>query len=180
MVVENVRVFLRNLDRDFDCSEWLPGGLGTIKAMYDPSDIIKGLQEDIPSYSIKRSQHRVQRALRDAHFSLYKLAWLPKASHRGDIFSFLKYQYLLLEKFFYTIFALNRIWFSDEKRLVEKLMSFEFAPHNVDRRIETIIQREHGEVSLEGCLQELELLFSDTATCAHQLYPELDLPRIWE
>ena len=179
MVIENVHVFLDNLDRNFDCPEWLPGGLATIKAIYDPRDIITGLQEDIPIYSIKRSQHRVQRALQDAHFSLYTLAWLPKASCRGDIFSFLKYQYFLLENFFYAIFALNRIWFSDEKRLVEKLMSFELVPDKADQRIETIIRHEDRGVSLESCLQEIKSLLSDTATCAHQVYPALDLPTTW-
>ena len=180
VVLENVRLFLSNLDRDFDCAEWLPGGLGIVKAIHDPGNVINKLQSQVPTYPIERSRHRVKQALKDAHYSLYKMRWLPKAAHRGDIFSFLKYQYLLLEKFFHAIFALNRIWFCDEKRLAERVMDFKYIPQETNQRIQSTILHTDGSQNLEGCLMEIKSLFRDTAACTHQIYPDLDLPTAWE
>ena len=159
MALNTVRTFLGNLGTDFDCHEWLPGGLATVKSVHDPRNVIIDLQALIPAYPTERSRYRVQRALQDAHYSLYQLEWLPKAAHRGDTFSFLKGKYLMLEKFFYTIFALNRVWISDEKRLTEKVMDFEFIPCKTDQRIQTIILHSDGSETLANCLMGIKVAF---------------------
>jgi hypothetical protein len=176
MVVECVHTFLDKLGTDFDCPEWLPGGLASVIAIHDSGNLIADLQEKIPDYPRQRSRYRVRRALMDAHHSLYNLEWLPKAAHRDDTFSFLKHQYLLLEKFFYSIFALNRVWFSDEKHLSEKIMRFRFVPWKADQRVQNMILNQDSSKNLAGRLRETKSLFRDAAICAHQVYPDLDLP----
>jgi predicted nucleotidyltransferase len=180
MVLDKVQEFLGNLSVDFDCPEWLPGGLESVKGIYDPGNVIIFLQDLIPAYPIERSRHRVQRALKDADYALYKLEWLEKAAHRGDTYSFLKNQYLLLEKFFYAIFALNRTWFSDEKGLIEKVMNFKLVPLRADQRIQATILHEDRSKNLAGSLREIESLFRDTAVCVEQVYPNLDIPTTWD
>jgi hypothetical protein len=179
MVIEKVRGFLAGLESDFDCPEWLPGGLGTVKGLHDPQNVIPQLQSEIPVYSVARSRHRVQQTLQEIHFSLYGLGWLPKAAHRNDTFSFLKHQSALFEKLFFTLFALNRVWYADEKRLAERIMYFEAAPTNADERIWAAILHTYDRHDLEHCLREIIALCADTARIARQRYPDLDLPRDW-
>lgn len=179
MVIEKVREFLAGLESDFDCPEWLPGGLGSVKGLHDPQNVIIQLQSEIPAYSVARSRHRVQLALQEIHFSLYSLGWLSKAAHRNDTFSFLKYQSALFEKLFFTFFALNRVWYSDEKRLTERIMRFEGIPENAGERIDAAILYTYDGQDLKRCLREIKALCADTAQIARQRFPDLDLPRDW-
>ena len=180
MVLEGVRKFLDNLSVKFECSEWLPGGLERVHTIYDPKNVISSVKELIPSFPIERSRYRVRKGLQDAHYSLYRLEMLKKAVHRDDTFSFFKNQYLLIEKFFYAIFALNRTWLSDEKGMIEKTMSFEFIPPRADQRIRTMILHKDKCQNLKENLLEIESLFRDTVVCAHQVFPDLDIPTTWE
>jgi hypothetical protein len=179
MVIEKVREFLSELESDFGCTEWLPGGLATVKAMYDPQDVIPQLQNEIPAYSVARARYRVQQALREIHFSLYGLGWLPKAARRNDAFSFLKYQTALFEKLFYALYALNRVWYADEKHLTERIMRFDTVPKNAGERIEATILHTQDRRDLEHSLHEIKALCADTAQIARQRYPDLDLPLDW-
>jgi hypothetical protein len=180
MVIEKVQRFLADLTSDFNCAEWLPGGLATVKVLHDPQNMIRQLQSEIPKYPVARSRHRVQQALQEIHFSLYDLGWLPKAAYRRDTFSFLKYQTALFEKLFSALFALNRVWYSDEKRLTERIMSFEAVPENADGRIRATIMHTQGYQSLEHCVDDIKALCADTALLAHRRYPDLDIPLDWE
>jgi hypothetical protein len=180
MVIENVRESLSGLETDFDSPEWLPGGLATIKAIQDPQNLIQQLQSEIPAYPVARSHHRVQQGLQEIHFSLYDLGWLPKAAHRGDTFSFLKYQFALLEKLFYVLFALNRAWYADEKRLTTRIINFDFVPDHAEERIRSTILPTKDDHNLGLCLHEIKTLCADTAQIARQQYPDLDLPVEWE
>lgn len=179
MGVKKMRQFLADLESDFEAPEFLPGGLATVKPLHDPQNLIVQLQSEIPAYSIARSRHRVQQALREIRFSLYDLSWLPKAAYRGDVFSFLKYQSALFEKLFYALFALNQVWYSDEKRLTERITRFTAIPENAGERIKAAILHTQDGHSLEDYLYEIKLLCADTAQIAHQRYPDLDLPLDW-
>jgi len=180
MVVERVQEFLASLADDFDCAEWLPGGVATIKTLHDPSNLIQQLQSEIPLYPKARARHRVQQALQEAHFSLYEIEWLPKAAHRGDAFSFLKYQYLLIERLFYVLFALNQVWFSDEKRLTEHIAGFEAIPKNAGARIQRLILHQDSNEKFKDNLNNLKALFKETAIIAQYRFPNLDLPLDWD
>jgi hypothetical protein len=180
MVIENVRNSLANLTSDFNCAEWLPGGLATIKTLHDPQNLIQQLQREILLYPEARARHRVQQALQEAHFSLFELEWLPKAAYRGDAFSFLKYQYFLVEKLFYALFALNQVWFSDEKRLTEHITGFEAIPKNAGARIQALILYQDGNEKFTDNLANLKALFKETTVITQQRFPNLDLPLDWD
>ena len=177
MSIARVLSFLQGLQSDFDCPEFIPGGSAMVKALYDPNRVIDELQRAIPPYSDARAKHRIEKAIRDAHTSLYGLGWLDKAAFRQDHFLFLKYKYNLLDTLFRALFALNHVWLSDEKGLVQRAASFQYAPERMEARICSIIMHQDDDVDLNNCLNSLKQLFADTVSAIHQRYPDLNLPR---
>lgn len=171
--------FLRNLTEDFDCDEFLPGGLVTMQPLMDPGGTIPALQDAIPCYPEARAKHRIMSNLRGAHFSIYVLAWLRKAAVRNDHFSFLKNEFQVLDSFFAAVFALNRQWYSHEKRLTQIVREFEVIPPDVGTRIETIIMHTNGCEDLSRSEREIKSLFADLADISKETFPGLDVPTDW-
>ena len=179
MSISVILSFLQRLESDFDCPEFIPGGLSTVKELHDPNKTIDRLQKAIPQYSDARAKYRVEKAINDAHFSLYGLGWLKKAAFRNDYFLFLRYKYTLLEKLFRVLFALNHVWFSDEKWLTKRIASFQYVPERIEARIRSVIMHHDEDRDLDNCLISLERLFADTVLSVHRRYPGLDLPIEW-
>jgi len=177
MRIDAIAAFLGSLEHDLDCAEWVPGGLKTVLPLHDPADEISRLQRQIPPYSDQRSRYRVQKGLSEAHLSLYGLGWLEKAVARQDHLLFAKHQFLILEQLYYTLFALNRRWFSDEKRLTA--ITFELSPPNLGERVSAIVTRRDENRDPAGCLRSIEQLLADTAAIARRAYLDLDLPAKW-
>jgi len=180
MTIEAVLSFLKRLGMDFDCPEFIPGGLATVKALYDPGKIIAGLQREIPQYPDARAQQRIRKAIHDAHFSLYDLGWLEKAAFRNDPFLFLKHQFLLLDALFRALFALNHEWLSDEKGLSRRVAAFAYVPVRIETRMHSIILHQHEDGGLKDGLSNLKGLFADTVQSIHRRYPGMDLPVDWK
>jgi predicted nucleotidyltransferase len=179
MSISIVRSFLQSLETDFDCPEFIPGGLSTVKDLYDPGKIIDELKVAIPQYSDARAKHRIRKAINDAHFSLYDLGWLEKAAFRNDSFLFLKNEYNILDTLIRILFALNHVWLSDEKWLSKRIANFEYVPKQIERRIDSIILHQHQNSDLNKCLSSIKELFADTVLAIHRRYPDLDLPIEW-
>jgi predicted nucleotidyltransferase len=179
MSIPAVQSFLERLDSDFDCAEYIPGGLSSVRVLHDPGYIIAGLQGAIPPYSDARAQHRIRKAIQDARFSLYDLGWLDKAAFRSDAFLFHKHQYFLLETLFRALFALNNEWLSAEKGLAHRAGGFSYAPQRIERRITSVILHQQDNGDLPTCLSNLKGLFSETVQAVHRRYPSLDLPAEW-
>jgi predicted nucleotidyltransferase len=177
--IPKVQSILQALEHDFGCQEGLPGALSTMQTLYDPHNIISRLQNEIPSYSGARAKHRIQKAMEEAHYSVYSLGWLKKAAFRQDYFSYMKYTYELLDKLFYTWFALNRAWFSEEKRLTRQITSFHYLPKHAVQRIRSIILHQDENENLDTCLTQIKQLFQDTVGCIYQQYPDLKVPTTW-
>jgi hypothetical protein len=176
MSIAVVLSFLRRIESDFDCPEFIPGGLLTVKELYDPNKVINKLQQAIPQYSDARAKHRITKAVSSAYTSLYGLEWLKKAAFRNDHFLFLKYKYLLLEALFCILFALNHMWYSEEKMLTKRVASFQYVPKHIDARIRSVIMHQDADKDLCHCLTSLKQLFSDTILSVHRRYPGLKLP----
>ncbi len=179
MSVPKVELFLKSLVVDFDCNEFLPGGLLMTKDIYDPNGLIEHLQKAVPAYSPERSMHRIKKSVSAAHFSLYVLCWLEKAAARNDYFSFLKFKFEILDHFFTALFALNRQWFCQEKRLVEMVDRFPYAPSSARTRLTEVIVHSGTSSSLGESLKEIKSLFSELVGLSVQAYPGLELPSEW-
>jgi predicted nucleotidyltransferase len=180
MSLQKARAFLQALTEDFDCDEFLPGGLMTMQTLLDPDETIASLRDSVPSYPEIRARQRITRNLREAHYSIYVLAWLQKAAIRNDYFSFLKNEYEVMDRFFTALFALNHQWFSHEKRLTEIVSGFEVVPRDVGYRIKSIIMHKNSCEDLSRCQQEIKRLFADLAAISQEKYPGLNVPRDWK
>lgn len=180
MSIAVVLSFLHRVESDFDCPEFIPGGLSTVKELYDPNKVIDKLQRAIPQYSDARAKHRIAKAINNAHTSLYGLEWLKKAAFRNDHFLFLKYKSHLLEALFCALFALNHVWLSEEKMLTKRVASFQYVPKQIEARIRSVIMHQNADRDLNHCLTSLKQLFADTVSSVHRRYPELDLPIKWK
>ena len=180
MTVPGAKEFLDRLTHDFDSDEFLPGGLVTIKSLFDPKGRIEQLKGLVPPYSDDRAMHRVESNVRKAHFSIYVLGWLEKAAVRSDYFSFVKSEYEVLDNFFTALFALNQRWYCDEKRLTQTIVDFELAPANVAERIRSIVMRRDDNADLGKCLEGIKRLFADLETVSRLRYSNVDLPENWQ
>ncbi len=180
MSLPEARAFLRSLTEDFDCDEFLPGGLLVMRPLLDPDETIASLMASVPSYPDARARHRIAKSLSEAHFSIHVLAWLQKAAMRNDHFSFLKNEYEVLDNFFTALFALNHQWYSHEKRLTEIVRGFEVAPRDVGDRIESIIMHKNGCEDLSRCQQAIKGLFADFANVSRERLPGLEVPMDWK
>lgn len=177
--LQAIQTFLATLETDFLGHEGLPGALSHMQPLYDPHNMIAALQAQIPLYSDERAQYRVQHGMTRAHHAVYRLRWLEKAVFRQDYVSFLKYTYELLETLFCVWFALNHIWYSDEKRLTARIATFEFLPSQAAERIQAIILH-HDEIhELTNNFEALKELCRDSVQCIHQRYPDLEVPQSW-
>jgi predicted nucleotidyltransferase len=168
--------FLQSLSTDFDCSEFLPGGLLLVEPLHDPQCVIEKLRALALEYPIARSKYRTAHHLRQASFSFSVLRVFCKAAFRRDPYLFLKGQYEALDCFFSALFALNRQWFCHEKRLIDMVGSFRLAPDRVQSRLRRITQRQGSCRSLGGCLQEMKSLFEELSSIAQQTYPDIVPP----
>ena len=180
MSLPKAEAFLLALAEDFDCDEFLPGGLVTMRPLVDPDGVIRALQDSIPSYPQERAKHRIERNLSGAYFSIYVLAWLQKAAMRNDYFSFLKNEFEVLDSFFAAVFALNQQWYSHEKRLTQIVRGFEVVPPDAGARIERIIMHKDGCEDLSRSESEIKALFADLASISKRTFPGLDVPTDWK
>jgi predicted nucleotidyltransferase len=180
MSVASIKTNLKKLDTEFDGSEYLPGGLRLVKAWHDPDGILSALQTEIPEYSDERAKFRIKKNLDELHVLLYGLGWLEKAAFRNDTYLFLKYKHAALEALFRILYALNKEWLSDEKGLVERIVSFRYTPNHIGNRINSIIMHHHQDKELKSCLLHIKQLIADTVLIAQQRYPNLELPNDWE
>ena len=180
MSLPKAEAFLATLAEDFDCDEFLPGGLVTMQPLVDPDGVIPALQDSIHLYPEERAKHRIKSNLKRAYFSIYVLAWLHKAAMRNDYFSFLKNEFEMLDSFFAALFALNQQWYSHEKRLTEIVRGFELVPSGVGSRIEAIIMHKDGCEDLSQSEGEIKALFADLANISRETFPDLDVPTEWK
>ena len=115
MSVPFIRTYLASLESNFDCDEFLPGGLLRTKPLFDPDNVIDALKAEVPPYSRERALNRIRKHLSNAHFHIYVLGWFDRAAFRNDHFSFFRHARDVIEDFVTCSFALNRRWYSDEK-----------------------------------------------------------------
>jgi predicted nucleotidyltransferase len=179
MSIPMIQSYLNQLDSDFECSEYLAGGIKIVKGLYDPDNIIPKLQLSIPNYSNERAKTRIKLAIEETHFSMYELGWLEKAAYRRDSYLFLTYKKVVLETLFRALFAINKIWLSDEKDLINIISGFQYIPDNFENRVNSIILHQNESIDLEKCLLSIKKLIADTVRVIHQQYPDIKLPFDW-
>ena len=172
--------FLRDLSKNHDCDEYLPGGLLGLQPLVDPQQHIDRLRGLVPPYSEARAKARVRSNVDKARFSIYALEWTNKAPHRDDYFSFFFNKWLIFDHFVSALFALNRQWRAHEKRLIDQIRHLDLVPRSAANRIESIILHDNENASLEANARSIKELFSDLVAIARTQFPDIDLPVEWK
>jgi hypothetical protein len=172
--------FIQNLEKDVKCDEFLPGGIKKTNAIFDPERIIEKIKAKVNKYPDKRARNRAITFIKDAHFNLYTLSWLKKAEYRNDYFSFSKNQHEILDYLIKVIFALNKEWLSDEKRILPMIENMTNVPKDAANRIRSLIMHDDRNVTMKKSLKEIKQLFKETYLITNQLYPDLKLNFSWE
>ncbi|HIJ64794.1 MAG TPA: nucleotidyltransferase domain-containing protein [Candidatus Hydrogenedentes bacterium] len=180
MNVPFVTSYLRSLESNFGCDEFLPGGLLNTVPLFDPEHVIATLKSEVPPYSEERAVYRIKQHLGHAHFHMYVLRWLETAAFRKDYFCFFRHARDLVEDFITCSFALNRLWFSAEKRVIEILSSLDLMPGNVTERLNSIIMHTGENSDLNHCLMNMKGLFREIAAIADNEHPDSGFPLRWE
>ena len=171
---------LRDLTSDFECDEYLPGGLLTVQPLFDPKNHIDRLRDLIPIYPDERAAHRVKSNIDKAYFSIYALDWPTKAPHRQDYFSFFFNQWHVFDYFITALFALNRQWRAHEKRIIDQIRHFDLAPSDVADRVKSIIWHQGENANLETNAKSIKQLFTDLTAIAQEEFVSIDLPKEWK
>jgi len=180
MSVPFIKTYLASLESNPDCEEFLPGGLLRTKSLFDPDNVIDALKAEVPVYSTERAINRLRKHLSNALFHIYVLGWFDRAAFRNDHFCFFRHARDIIEDFITCSFALNKRWYSDEKRVIGILDSFKLIPTNVSERLTSIIMHTGGNADLNRCLRNLKELFKEISSIANEEYPNSGLPLDWE
>jgi predicted nucleotidyltransferase len=180
MRIPFVREFIASLDTKLDCDEFLPGGLLRTTPLFDPNGTLEALKSEVPDYSRTRAVHRLKKHLSSAHFHIYVLRWFDKAALRNDYFCFFRHLRDAVEDFVTCLFALNRRWFCDEKRVIAVLRTLELAPRHTSERLTSIITHEDENAELDKCLLNLKGLFNELSAIADVKYPGSEFPTDWK
>ena len=172
--------FLRDLNKNHECNEYLPGGLLALQPLVDPRQHLDRLRGLIPPYSEARAKARVKSNVNKARFSIYALEWTTKAPYRNDYFSFFFNKWMVFDYFVSALFALNRQWRAHEKRVIDQIRRLEIVPQNAANRVESIILHKKEYASLEANAKSIKELFSDFTALAFEQFPDIDLPSEWK
>ena len=172
--------FLRDLSKNHECDEYLPGGLLELQPLVDPRQRIASLRGLIPPYSEARAKARVKSNVKSARFSIYALEWTTKAPYRNDYFSFFFNKWMVFDHFVSALFALNRQWRAHEKRIIDQIRRLDIVPRNAACRVESIILHDKENTSLEANAGSIKELLSDLTALALKQFPDIDLPVEWK
>lgn len=91
---------------------------------------------------------------------------------RGGYFSFRKH----LDHFIICVFALDRTWYREEKRLVTVLDDFELVPAHAGQRLTALLMHTGENAGLITSLDGLKELFMELAALAQHHYPDVRFP----
>jgi hypothetical protein len=111
-----------------------------------------------------------------ANFDIEILKWFQKAIKRNDHFSFMKYKFEFIENFVATVFAINREWYSDEKRLIERMERLPILPPDTRNRLEHLIMHRGSCSNLKGSLENIKRLYKDLCRISSEKHPGIELP----
>lgn len=176
MDLSEARNYLMAMASDFDCDEYLVGGLEGTTALFDPTGHIQALQDLVPEYTDHRARHRVRLHIEKAHFSIFGLDWARKAPARNDTFSYTFNLNIAIDHFVLALLALNRKWRCHEKRLLQQIDMLRLAPHNVSARLESVLLFQGADLDLGANSDQVKQLFTELASLGMNEFPELELP----
>ena len=151
-----------------------------IAPAFDPHGYVDRMKQDCPEYSKERSARKARNKFGYAHFFLCSWGVLHKCLFRRDFIAYQQAESEMIGVLVDALYAINRTWQHDRRRLRAYAGGFEIMPAGFLDRIESVIRRESGDRDLRVCHQELLSLFRDLAAAANDAFRTWDLPTEWQ
>ena len=85
----------------------------------------------------------------------------------------------MVDHFITCVFALNRTWYCEEKRLLTMLDDFELVPAYAGKRLAAILMHTGENADLSASLRNLKELFKELSALAQHQYPDVQFPLDW-
>jgi hypothetical protein len=170
---------LGKLGDDPDHPETIAVLAGDIGPVFDPGGYIRQLRDRRPAYTEERARGIAARSLAYAHWFVCDWRVLEKALYRKDVIAYQAAETEMVEQFIVALYAVNRAWRHNRRRLRFRSRGFAILPEGCADRIESMILRCGAHRDLESCHRELRMLFRDLAIAANEKYPEWNLPTEW-
>ncbi len=146
----------------------LLGEIHCCKPLHDPGGVLGPLKSAIAVFPPKLKARIVQGTLWCAEFSFVFADAFAKSGEFANTVACMTriYHYLV-----HALYALNEIYFMNDKRMLDEIERFPRKPRDFRQRIDTVLGAPGRDVAaLTASLAALRALFDETAACAEGLY----------
>jgi hypothetical protein len=147
--------------------------------LFDPHDFIRHLKNNCPPYTEERARNKAGGCFGWARWFLCQWGVLAKAARRADVVAYQKAETQMVSNLIAALYAVNRVWMLDERRLRLLTPSFAILPSDFVQRLESLLMRQGASQTLEGSHRMLLELYRDLAVSAAARYPHWQLPTDW-
>ncbi len=161
-----MEAYLRDLTVVFGCDESLAVSLTTTEPAYDPDGYLDRVKRQMPVYPEERAIYRVRRSLQTAYLVFHVTKSLEVAAIRGDVHDFCRVSHDLLGRLVSGLFALNRRWCGNGRRLERQLESLRLRPVELVSRLTDISLYRHDNADLAACHDAILGLFEEARELA--------------
>lgn len=177
---QGIKDIFSKLAEDENYPEGMGATVREIRPIYDPNGFIKQVMRQCPEYTMERAKRKARNNFGYAHWFICDWLVFNKAIRRKDIIAYQAAETEMVNILVTVLYAVNRIWQHDRRRLRFSSRGFEILPVGFLDRLELMIMRNCATGSLKDCLCELKTLFCDLAIAANKQYPEWNLPIQWD
>jgi predicted nucleotidyltransferase len=144
------------------------GEIHCCKPLRDPEGVLEKLKSEVVVYPPKLKARIVQDSLWCAEFSFQFANGFAKS---GDVPNTVACMTRIFHYLEHTLFALNEVYFLNDKRVMQEIQSFPLVPKNFASRVSAILVHV-GETpdALGTSVRQLKSVFDDTTELACNLY----------
>ncbi len=145
------------------------GEIHCCKPLHDPDNVIGRLKSLVAVYPPKLKARIVQDTLWCAEFSFQFADGFAKS---GDVPNTVACMTRIFHYLVQAMFALNEIYFVNDKRMLEEIQSFPLVPKDFGSRVSGILAHAGRTPDALGVsVRQLKSVFEETTELARNLYP---------
>ena len=174
-----VTKLLVSLAEDTDQLETAAVLARSIQPVFDPASVLRDFVNACPEYMEERARRKAAPLFGNAHFFLCDWKVLETLIFRKDAIAYHKAEAEMVSGLVSALYAVNRSWQLDQRRLRLHADAFRILPHGFLDRLENMVLRRGVCQSLDRCHLELKGLFAELAVAANERCPAWRLPVQW-
>ena len=145
------------------------GEVSTCRALFDPKDFLPRLKERVAAYPEALRVAIVRDCLWSVEFGLQ--AFAPKFALAGDVYGTAGCLARFANRLVLVLFALNRVYFVNDKTAIAEIGEFKEAPSFFGDRLQSILSRPGSSpAELSSAVESMSGLFREVAALSDGLY----------